>query len=80
MYYVYMLRSISSPDQTYVGYTADLRSRMRTHNTGGSCHTAKFLPWTLVTYTAFPAKIRALQFETYLKSHSGKAFAAKRLL
>jgi hypothetical protein len=31
-------------------------------------------------YCAFQSKAKALAFERYLKSHSGKAFAAKRLL
>ncbi|MBL9202151.1 MAG: GIY-YIG nuclease family protein [Opitutaceae bacterium] len=79
MHYVYLLRSVEHPDQTYVGYTADLRARFATHNAGEARHTAKFRPWRLVTYLAFSTKTQALAFETYLKSHSGKAFAAKRL-
>ena len=42
-------------------------------------HTAKFKPWELVWYCAFPHKYKALEFEKYLKSHSGRAFAKKRL-
>jgi hypothetical protein len=34
----------------------------------------------VVWYCGFPEKMKALAFECYLKSHSGKAFAAKRLL
>ena len=79
MYYVYLLRSDSHPGQTYVGYTTDLPARLEAHNGGGSPHTSKFRPWSLVTYLAFSTKGRALAFETYLKSHSGKAFASKRL-
>jgi len=30
-------------------------------------------------YCAFPDKYKALAFEKYLKSHSGRAFAKKRL-
>jgi hypothetical protein len=33
----------------------------------------------LITYLAFRDKNRALSFEKYLKSHSGIAFAKKRL-
>jgi len=40
---------------------------------------AEFKPWELVWYCAFPDKYRALEFEKYLKSHSGRAFAKKRL-
>jgi putative endonuclease len=79
MWYVYILRSINFPDQEYTGATADLKRRIAEHNAGRSTHTAKFMPWELVWYCAFPDKHRALAFETYLKSHSGRAFARKRL-
>ena len=79
MYYVYMLRSIPNPDQTYIGFTEDLKTRLKAHNHGQSPHTAKHKPWNLITYLSFNDKARALSFEKYLKSHSGKAFANKRL-
>lgn len=79
MYYVYLLQSLSHPDQHYVGFTEDLRKRLQTHNEGGSPHTAKYRPWQLVTYLAFSDKANALDFERYLKSGSGHAFANKRL-
>lgn len=79
MHYVYLLRSEAFPDQTYVGYTGDLKNRLKVHNQGSSPHTSKYRPWRLVTYLAFSTKPQALEFEAYLKSHSGKAFAAKRL-
>ena len=78
MFYVYLLRSERDPDQRYVGYTADLRRRIAVHNAGGSPHTAKFKPWTLVSYQAFSDKDKAQAFERYLKTGSGQAFANKR--
>ena len=80
MVYVYIIRSRPNPDQTYVGFTGDLKSRITTHNQGGSPHTRKYLPWRLEFYCAFPDEMKARAFERYLKSHSGKAFANKRLL
>ena len=79
MYYVYLLRSIKHPNQIYIGYTKDLKKRFASHNNGQSPHTSKFKPWELVFYTAFRDREKALSFEKYLKSHSGKAFANKRL-
>jgi predicted GIY-YIG superfamily endonuclease len=79
MFYVYMLRSSSAPAQTYIGFTDDLKNRVAVHNNGGSRHTAKYRPWTLVNYQAFSDRDRALAFEKYLKTGSGKAFAKKRL-
>jgi predicted GIY-YIG superfamily endonuclease len=79
MFYVYLLRSIEHPEQTYVGFTGDLRQRIADHNLGKSPHTAKFRPWHLETYLAFRIESRAREFERCLKSHSGQAFAKKRL-
>ena len=79
MFYVYMLRSIPYPDQTYIGFTENLKSRLAAHNNGQSPHTSKYKPWELITYTAFKERSKALSFEKYLKSHSGIAFANKRL-
>jgi predicted GIY-YIG superfamily endonuclease len=42
-------------------------------------HTSKYAPWRLKTYIAFSDALQALQFEKYLKSASGRAFAKKRL-
>jgi predicted GIY-YIG superfamily endonuclease len=80
VWYVYILRSRNFPDQEYTGATADLKKRVADHNAGKSAHTAKFKPWELIWYGAFPDKHQALEFERYLKSHSGRAFAQKRLL
>jgi len=74
-----MLRSIPHPDQTYFGFTENLKSRLTAHNNGQSPHTSRYKPWELVNYLAFKYRSRALEFEKYLKSHSGKAFANKRL-
>ncbi|HEV2456132.1 MAG TPA: GIY-YIG nuclease family protein [Verrucomicrobiae bacterium] len=80
MFYVYILRSESHPGQTYIGFTEDLKQRFRAHNRGDSPHTAKYIPWQIEFYCAFKNEHKARQFELYLKSHSGKAFANKRLL
>ena len=80
MWYVYILRSIAAPEQEYTGATTDLERRLADHNAGRSAHTAKFRPWQVVCHSAFPEKQKALDFEKYLKSHSGRAFAKKRLI
>jgi putative endonuclease len=52
---------------------------MDRHNSGKSIHTNKHKPWRLVTYIAFSTRAQAEDFERYLKSGSGHAFANKRL-
>ena len=80
MWYVYIIRSVAIPAQEYTGMTADLKQRLTDHNAGKSTHTSKYKPWELLCYFAFPDKLVALDFEKYLKSHSGRAFAKKRFI
>jgi putative endonuclease len=80
VFYVCILRSKNFPDQTYVGSTSDLRKRLAEHNSGKSIHTNEFKPWELAAYFARPEKQLAEQFEGYLKSGSGRAFAKRHLL
>lgn len=79
MWCVYIICSIEFPDQEYIGAAENLKRRLPEHNAGKSPHTAKFKPWTLIWYCAFPDKMKALAFEKYLKFHSGRAFSKKRL-
>ncbi len=79
MFYVYLIRSINFPQQVYVGITKDLKQRLKVHNSGGSMHTAKFKPWELIVYIGFKNEAKAILFEKYLKSGSGRAFSKKRL-
>jgi len=79
MKYVYILRSAAFPEKYYTGLTDDVKERLKKHNAGQVPHTAKFKPWMLKTYVGFTDEHRAIEFEKYLKSGSGRAFAAKRL-
>ena len=80
MYYTYIIKSKSNPNQTYIGYSANLKQRLDYHNSGKCTHTSKFIPWELEFYAAFKDQNKAMDFEKYLKSHSGKAFSNKQLL
>jgi predicted GIY-YIG superfamily endonuclease len=76
--YVYILQSVDS-EHFYVGLTNDLRARVAKRNAGEVPHTAKFKPWRRNTYIGFSDEARAVEFERYLKSPSGRAFSRKRL-
>jgi predicted GIY-YIG superfamily endonuclease len=78
-FYVYILQSESNPETFYTGSTEDLHARLAKHNEGGVPHTRKFGPWKIKTAIAFSDRPRAVDFERYLKSGSGRAFAKKRL-
>jgi putative endonuclease len=77
--YVYILQSEVNPEHFYVGFTEDLQTRIKEHNSNKVPHTAKFCPWKIKTAVAFTDHAQAFKFERYLKSASGRAFAKKRL-
>jgi predicted GIY-YIG superfamily endonuclease len=77
MKYVYLLQSLASRSQRYVGLTANLETRLGAHNSGQSIHTAKYRPWRMTACFAFDDEKRALKFERYLRSGPGRAFANK---
>ena len=78
MKYVYIIVSLDG-EHFYVGITGDLGARLEKHNSGTVLHTAKFGPWRVKTYVAFSDEARAFEFERYLKSGSGRAFAKAHL-
>jgi putative endonuclease len=78
MFYVYLINSLNFPDQKYIGCTDNLTERLETHNSGGSIHTRSYRPWKLVMYLGFQQRETAYEFEKYLKSGAGRAFAKKR--
>jgi len=80
MFYVYIIQSIIYPEKNYVGYTLNVKLRVGKHNEGGSVYTRDHGPWKLVYHCCFDDKKKALDFEKYLKSHSGRAFMKKRLI
>lgn len=78
MFFVCILQSICGAHFN-TGLTEDLETRIAAHNRGQVRHTSKFRPWRVRTYVVFDERNRAVQFERYLKSGSGRAFAMKRL-
>jgi putative endonuclease len=78
-YYTYILQSEKVPDRYYIGFTEELEPRLNAHNSGQVPHTSKHRPWHIKTAIAFTDRQKALDFETYLKSPSGRAFSKKRL-
>ena len=80
MYYVYLLQSAIDHRRRYTGFTRDLRTRLICHNAGQNQSTVNGRPWNLVGYFAFADERKALDFERYLKSGSGRTFAIRHLI
>ena len=76
-HYVYILASESDPRRHYTGMTTNPRRRLKQHNAGLCRTTCSHGPWRFETVVAFRSREKALAFERYLKSHSGRAFATK---
>ena len=69
MYYVYLLKHTESGER-YIGYTEDLRRRLREHNEGKNASTRrKEGLWELIYYEAFKSKEDAILREKRLKQH-----------
>ena len=74
---VYVLKNAGQQPRFYVGVTSDVTARLADHNAGRCPHTARYRPWQLHVVIAFPDEERAIRFERYLKSGSGREFAKR---
>jgi predicted GIY-YIG superfamily endonuclease len=79
MMWVYLLQSQLYPAQRYIGQTVDLYRRLEAHNAGECTSSSPYRPWRIIVAILFEADRRAIEFEKYLKSGSGRAFANSRL-
>ena len=78
MHYVYVLRS-GRDHVFYIGYSSNLRRRLREHVEGNSFATSHRGPWKLVYYEAYLEQADALGREKYLKSGAGRRFLQLQL-
>ena len=75
MYFVYIMALYGG--KKYIGFTANLKSRLAKHRSAPTQTTRNFPVKQLLFYCAFVNKSDALLFEKYLKSSSGCAFRKK---
>lgn len=78
MYYVYILKSLKNKD-VYVGFSNDLKTRFKFHNSGKVKSTKPNKQWRLVYYEAYRAKKDATMRERQLKMHAAKSELLKKL-
>jgi len=79
MHYTYVLESTKKPGRYYRGCTRDIRTRLKDHNEGKNKATKSLRPWHIKFCAAFETPELARNFERYLKSGSGHAFAKHHL-
>ena len=78
MYYVYILQSLKD-GKWYIGFTQDLKKRVKLHQQGKVFATKGRLPVKLIFYEAFLEKEDAFRREKYLKTAWGKRYIKNRL-
>jgi len=78
MFYVYVLRSLND-NGLYIGYTKNLRERVRAHGSRLIKSTRNRLPLELVYYEACLDQGDAIHRERYLKTTYGRKYLKNRL-
>lgn len=78
MYYVYVLRS-RKDNGFYIGFSDDLRRRLKKHNSGMVVSTKVRRPFEIIYYEACINKTDALHREIYLKAAWGRRYMNNRI-
>ena len=68
-YCVYMLKSTGQKSVTYVGYTSDLKKRIKLHNIGKGAKFTRGRKWKLIYKEKFNSKKEAISREYYIKKN-----------
>ena len=79
MYYVYVLISEGDKKWFYIGYSSNLKDRLKRHNSGKVKSTKNKKPFTLIYYEAFKSKADALVREKNLKTHQQRDILKERI-
>ncbi len=72
MFYVYVLQSLKDK-KLYIGFSTDLKKRLKDHNTGGTKSTKSRRPFKLLYYEAHTSEKDARRRERYFKTEKGKS-------
>jgi putative endonuclease len=70
MYFTYVLKSIKD-GKRYIGFTKNIKVRLKFHNAGLNSSTKNRRPFELLCFKKFESKIEAMRYEKYLKSLKG---------
>ncbi|MFH1497990.1 MAG: GIY-YIG nuclease family protein [Verrucomicrobiota bacterium] len=72
-----MLQS-ESDDGLYIGFSSDLKRRLKEHQSGRSMSTRHRGPWVLIYYESYLCEEDALGRERFLKSGAGRQLLQKQ--
>ena len=72
-HYVYILKTLDGyKNKTYVGYSTNVLSRLKKHNSSKGAKSTKGYKWKIIFKKRFRSKSKALSFEYYLKKDRKK--------
>lgn len=71
-FYTYVLLSLKD-NQFYIGYSSNLKERIKDHFSGKNTSTKPRLPFKLIYYEAHLSKKDAMRREKYFKTNKGKS-------
>ena len=72
-HFVYMLKTMDGYiNKTYVGYTTDVISRLKKHNSSKGAKATRGYKWKIIYKKRFLSKSKALSFEYSLKKDRKK--------
>ena len=68
-YYVYVLKTIVGKKFSYIGYTKNLKNRLKLHNEGKGAKFTRGRKWKLIYMEKYKSKKEALSREYFLKKN-----------
>ena len=69
-HYIYLIGSLKNSQlKTYVGYTNNLKKRLKLHNDGKGAKSTKGRTWKFYYYRKYNSKKEAMSQEYYLKNN-----------
>jgi len=78
-YFVYLLEN-RNDRSWYIGFTSDIKERIKQHQSGRGCITTKKKPgWKLIYFECYINRMDAIGRERFLKSGSGRKYLKKQL-
>ena len=68
-FYIYVLKSTKKKVVTYVGYTKNIKNRLKLHNLGKGAKFTRGRKWKLIYKEKFKTKKQAMSREYYIKKN-----------
>ena len=68
-FYIYILKSLKGKAISYVGYTKNLKNRLKLHNQGKGAKFTRGRKWKLIYKEKFKTKKMAMSREYYIKKN-----------